>query len=147
MIEIRQYVPEDYMRIHRRAFDLATFMGFIDPHSVARNLMKGPAFTGVHDGEVIACGGIIPLWKHVGEAWVITSELVERFPFTFAKTIRRNLRLLIDTMGLDRVQTVIHADHEVSIKWAERMGFVDEGKMRKYINGHDYYRYAWIREE
>jgi hypothetical protein len=145
VIEIRQYVPSDYLRISRRAFDLTTFIGFVDPYSVAENLMKGPAFTGECNGDIIACGGIIPLWKGVGEAWVVTSELVEKFRFTFAKVVWRNLRVQIDAMELDRVQTVIHKDHKVSIKWAERMGFVSEGLMRKYISGCDFYRFAWIR--
>jgi len=50
-------------------------------------------------------------------------------------------------MDLERVQTTIDAEHEVSKAWAERMGFVNEGLMRKYIAGRDFYRYALIREK
>ena len=147
MIEIRQYIPGDYMRIMRRRFDMVTFLNFPDPYEVAVNLSKGPAFTGANSDEIIACGGIIPLWKGVGEAWVVTSPLVEKYPFTFAKIIWRRLRALTDIMDLTRVQTTVDAGHEVSIKWLERMGFVNEGEMKRYIGGRDFYRYALIKEK
>jgi RimJ/RimL family protein N-acetyltransferase len=50
-------------------------------------------------------------------------------------------------MDLDRIQTVVDAEHTVSHKWVERMGFKNEGLMRKYLGGRDFYRYALIREK
>jgi len=146
MIEIRQYVPEDYMKIQRRKFDMLTFLNFPNPKILARNLMRGPALTGFSDGEIIACGGIMPLWKGVGEAWVVTSPLVLKCSFSFVKVILRKLPIFSNILELERVQTTVDVEHTTSIKWVERMGFVREGLMHKYINGRDYYRYALIKE-
>jgi hypothetical protein len=145
MIEIRRYRPEDYMKINRRKFDLLTFLNFPDPEAISKNLGKGPAFTAIANGEIIACGGIVPFWKGVGEGWVVTSELLNLYRLTFAKTVWRLFYRLIKEMNLDRVQTTIDAENVISQAWVERMGFEYEGPMRKYIDGRTFYRYAWVR--
>jgi len=147
MIEIRHYIPEDYLRITRRKFDMVTFLNFPDPHDIAIDLARGPAFTGVNSEKIVACAGIVPMWKGVGEAWAVTSPLVERHGLFFAKEIWKRLNALIEIMELERVQTTVHVKHEKSIKWVERMGFKNEGKMEKYIGGEDFYRYALIKGE
>ena len=145
MIEVRQYVPDDYITVNRRYFDSLTIMHFPNPRSVANNLARGPAFTGLADGEIIACGGILPLWKGVGEAWVVSSELVSLYPITFAKVIWRKMKAIIEELELERVQTTVDAEHKVSQRWLERMNFKNEGVMRKFLGGRDYYRFAWIK--
>lgn len=147
MIELRSYIPEDYIKIKRKQFDLLTLLKFPDPKVMAQVLTKGPAYTGIVDGEILACGGIMPFWKGVGEAWVISSEIVCKHPLFFAKTIWRKLNILIKEMELERIQTIVDAENKISMNWVERMGFKNEGLMRKYINGKDYYRYALIRED
>jgi len=146
VIEIRPYIPGDYMKIQRRHFDSLTFMNFPNPKLIAENLARGPAFTGVADGEIIASGGILPLWKGVGEAWVVSSDLVNLYPLTFAKVIWRKLKELIKIMNFERIQTTVDIEHKVSIAWVERMGFEYEGPMRKYLAGRTYLRYAWVKE-
>jgi len=42
---VREYIPEDYMQIDRRKFDLVTFQNFTNRPAVANNLAKGIAFT------------------------------------------------------------------------------------------------------
>jgi hypothetical protein len=146
LIEIREYKPEDYMIIQRRHFDSLTFLNFPNAELVAKNLLKGQAYT-ITNGVPIACGGILPLWAGVGEGWVVTSPLVEKYPVIFAKTVWRATVELIESMDLDRIQTVVDVEHTVSHKWVERMGFKNEGLMRKYLGGRDFYRYALIREK
>lgn len=142
---LREYIPEDYMRIGRREFDLVTFQNFINPNAVATNLAKGIAFTGLVNDDVMACGGILPLWKGVGEAWVVTSPLVVSYPTFFAKTIYRKLLAIVEILRLERVQTTVDAEHTVSLGWVEWMGFKQEGLMERYIGGRDFYRYARVR--
>jgi hypothetical protein len=145
-LKVRDYKPEDYMVIHRRRFDEMTFLNFPDPEAIAKSLLRGPAYT-ITNGVPIACGGVLPLWKDVGEGWVVTSPLVEKYPVTFAKTVWRATKKLIESMDLYRIQTVVDAEHEVSQIWVERMGFENEGLMKKYLGGRDFYRYALIREK
>lgn len=145
MIKLRKYIPEDYMTINRRHFDSLTFLNFPDPKAIAINLTRGPAYT-LENGGIIACGGILPLWKGVGEVWVVSSPLVEKHPIFFAKTAWRKLFEMIKDLDLERVQSLVDAEHKVSMVWVERMGFKQEGVMRKYMNGRDFIRYAWVRE-
>ena len=147
MTEIRKYKPEDYMAIQRREFDLITFLNFPDPREIAENLANGVAFTGIVDGELITCGGIMKVWEGVGEAWIVSASSVDHYPFTFAKIVVRGLRDIIKELKLERVQTTVDSKYLVSQKWLEWMGFVNEGRMRKYINGRDFFRYALIKED
>ncbi|GAH46646.1 unnamed protein product [marine sediment metagenome] len=146
MIEIRAYTEDDYMKIQRRHFDALTFMNFPKPELVAKKFAKGIAYTIEVPEGLVASGGVLPLWKGVGEAWVVTSELVETYPILFAKTVWKKLYEIINANGIERVQTTIHKDHVISQRWAERMGFENEGLMKKYLGGEDYYRYALIKE-
>lgn len=146
--EVRDFRPDDYTRIERRRFDLITFQAVSDPGAAARLLAtRGPAFTGLVDGEVIACGGILIFWAGVGEAWVVTSDLVDRYKLFFARTVTAKLGQIIREHRLERVQAAIDAEHHASIKWVEKMGFTNEGLMRKYLGRRDFYRYALVREE
>lgn len=146
MIEIRKYQPEDFLTIKRRDFDALAFMHFPNPKAIASRLAKGPAFT-MLNGNIIACAGVLPLWKGSGEGWAVTSPLVEKYPVTFAKSVFLKITEIIEEMQLIRLQTVVDAEHTVSQNWLKRMGFKDEGLMRKYLGGRDFYRYAWIREK
>ena len=146
MIEIRAYKEDDYLNIQRRHFDALTFMNFPKPELIAKKFTKGIAYTIEAPEGLVASGGVIPLWKGVGEAWVVTSELVETYPVLFAKTVWRKLLEIISANGIERIQTTIHKDHIVSQRWVERMGFENEGLMKKYLGGEDYYRYALIKE-
>lgn len=144
MIELRPYKPSDYMSIQRRHFDSMTFLNFPNPQAIANQLAKAPAFT-LSNGQPIACGGILILWQGVGEGWVVTSPAIEEHAVFFAKTTWRMMQEIIIKNQLVRVQTLVDAEHKVSQKWVERMGFRKEGLMEKYIGGRDYFRYALIR--
>ena len=123
-----------------------TFLNMPDPLSISQFLSKGIAFTLMNEVDIVACGGIVKFWNGVGEAWVVTSHKVNLYPLSFAKTVYRKLQEIINRMDLERVQTVVDVEHITSLKWVEWMGFKKEGLMRKYINGRDFYRYAWIKE-
>jgi hypothetical protein len=146
MIKVRTYREKDYLTIQRRYFDSLTFMNFPNPELIAKKFTRGIAYTIEAPEGLVASGGVIPLWKGVGEAWVVTSDLVEKYPIFFAKTVWRKLHEILDVNGIERVQTTIHRDHMVSQRWAERMGFENEGLMRRFLGGEDYYRYALIKE-
>ena len=146
MIKIRAYIKDDYMNIQRRHFDSLTFMNFPKPELIAKRFTQGTAYTIEAMEGLVASGGVISLWKGVGEAWVVTSSLVDVYPILFAKTVWRKLYEIVNNNGIERVQTTIHKDHIISQRWAERMGFENEGLMRKFLGGEDYYRYALVKE-
>lgn len=146
-IIIREYKPEDYLAISRRKLDMMTYLNFPDPVAISQNLGKGPAFTGTSNGDIIACAGVLIFWKGVGEGWAVTSPLVEKYKLTFAKVIHEKLTEIIKNYSLERVQTVVDAEHKISQEWLKRMGFGNETPdgMRKYIGGRTYYRFSLVK--
>jgi len=145
--ELRPYQPEDYLNVSRREFDQFTFGTRGNPEIIAKQLLEGKAFTGVCEKGLIACAGVLPLWRGVAEAWCVGSPLIEYFRFSFPRVIHRKLTEIINFYQLDRLQTIVHPDFVVSQIWLKRMGFKNEGPMEKYIAGITYLRYAWIRRE
>ena len=51
----------------------------------------GPAFTILHGGEAAACGGVAVQPGATGNAWMLTSPLVERIPVAVARAVRGRL--------------------------------------------------------
>jgi len=143
MLELRKFKPEDYLEIERRKFDMLTYLQFPDSKEVASRLAKGIAYTLVNSKSIVASGGILPFWKGVGEAWMVTSGLVPEYGMSFAKTVLKMLNEY--AQGYDRIQTMVDAEHKVSLRWVEWMEFRNEGLMRKFIGGRDYYRFARVR--
>jgi hypothetical protein len=143
MVELRRFRVEDYFEIERRKFDMLTFLNFPNPKEIASRLNTGPAYTIVNSKNIIASGGIMPLWKGTGEGWVVSSNLVPEHGMFFAKTVLRMMKEY--EPEFERIQTTVDAEHKVSLRWVEWMGFKNEGLMRKYIGGRDYYRFARVR--
>ena len=149
-LELREFRVEDYLEINRRKFEMLTFLQFPDAKEVAKRLAMGPAYTIANSASIIASGGIVPFWKNVGEAWIVSSESLPQHKFYFIKTVLKKLQEL--GRNYDRIQTTIDAENVVSMKWAEWIGFECEGDpktgvglMRKFIGGRDYWRYALVR--
>jgi hypothetical protein len=143
--EVRPYKPEDYLKVSRRQFDRITFGERGEPELISKQLLQGLAFTGICERGIICCGGVLPIWKGVAEAWCTGSSLIELFRFSFSKVVRKVLIQAIKEYKLDRIQTIVDAEFTTSQLWLKRMGFEDEGAMEKYIAGRTYMRYAWIR--
>lgn len=145
MINVRTYIPNDYLLITRRRFDAITFLNFPNPRAMANTFARGEAYTMEVDGELVACGGVLPLWKGVGEVWLVASPLVERHKTAVGLAVVRKLKEM--KKKYERLQTVIDREFVLSREWAVWMGFRSEGVMKKYIDGRDYIRYAMVKEE
>lgn len=144
MIQIRKYVPQDYLEIQKRNFDALALLEFPDLNAMAWSFTRGPAFTMVN-GDIIACGGVLKLWKGVGEGWLLTSPMIERHRVAFGRAALKTINRLMDELGLERLQTMVDAEHKVSQNWLLWMEFRPEGKMYKYLGGRDFIRYAKVR--
>lgn len=123
-------------------------MGF--PNALERieiQSANGVAYTGIDEkGKVIAIGGITFLWKGVGSGWVITSELLLKHKVWTHRAIRDILDITEKTHNLHRIESIILKDHVVSMQWAERLGFKQEGLLRKYDSQkQDHWLYARVK--
>ena len=110
---------------------------------IANYAANGPAYTVLIDNEVMACGGVYIHWQGVGEAWVLTSPLVEKHMVSFHKAVKTKLQEIARDHNLHRIQCVVNQIYRRSQKWVERLGFEREGLLKYY--GPDrtsYYMYA-----
>lgn len=106
---------------------------------------NGPAYTLMAKGRVIACGGVVLIHAKAGEAWVITTDEVEKYPLLFHKTIKRGLTVIMEEFKLRRVQALVSRDWPRAGRWIERLGFSNEGLMAAFgPDGTDYIRYAKV---
>lgn len=111
--------------------------------------VAGPAFSGVaRDGRIAFCFGAVELWAHVGEAWSVTSPLVEAMPRAFHRLVLRTLDEKQRRHGCRRLQASVRQAHRTSIGWLHRLGFVYEGRMEGYgPDGAPYLRFARFRDD
>lgn len=118
-----------------------------DPETYVRVYQeRGPAFTGLVEGEIMGCAGVCLLWRGVGAAWLVTGPLVPQYPLAFHRAIRDGLQTVMESLHVWRLQADIHQGHEVSQRWVRRLGFAYEGILHKYgPDGADYVRYARVR--
>jgi len=112
----------------------------------AKLYLRGPAYTMISDRGIVACGGIMKLWRGVGDAWVLATPLLRIYPKIVTKSVRFYLHEIINNMKFERVQAVVKADFEVGHRWIKRLGFHEEGMMEKYFAGIDFVRYAIITD-
>jgi hypothetical protein len=73
------------------------------------------------------------------------TDLIQSEPIAFHKTVIALLGEQILKRKLRRVEITVKHDFEQGKKWAESLGFEQEGLLRKYgPNGEDYFMYARV---
>lgn len=105
-------------------------------------LATGACFTGVHEGRVVAIGGILPIFEGRGFLHLIVAE---GMPHQWIKLYRAARRLLEavegDYVRLEALSTFKEAD-----RWHELLGFEFEGVLRKVMpDGADARSYSIVR--
>jgi hypothetical protein len=146
-VKIRPFQMDDMLRINLREIDMRTGT-FYDSgvKCTVSAAEKGEALTLLVDDVILSIGGIVPLFPGVAEMWSLASKEVDRHPIVFHKSIIKILKFWEKQNELHRMQCKVFAGHDKSQKWLERMGFKNEGLMRKYdALKNDYYMYARVK--
>lgn len=143
------FLAEDALDIALRALDVHDLEG-TDMKALGHLMAASPiAYSLVReDGAIAGCAGVLfhPGGK-VGDVYVLTSDLVESYKFSFVKGVLWGLNRAFDVYGVVRLQTLVLTEHEVSINWLEWMGFEREGLCRKCgPNSLDRYLYAKVKK-
>jgi hypothetical protein len=146
-VEIRTFQLDDMLRINLRDIDCRTGTDFdAGVKSAVAASERGEAFTAWIEDEVMFIGGMIPLFTGVAEVWSLTGEPVALYPKAFHKAVNKMLDYWDSLYNLHRIQCKVVSEHERSREWLKRLGFQEEGLMRKYdAKGNDYYMYARVR--
>ena len=98
------------------------------------------------DGKPIGAGGVIELWPGVGHTWVLAGEVDPRFALRVVKAVLGFLDELQGSGKFHRLQADIRTGFFSAMRFAEILGFKDEGPMRGYSSDKtDYRRYSRVR--
>ena len=107
--------------------------------------VAGMAYTLLLNNQPIVSGGIFPLWNGVCEGWVISSKRIFDVKIKAAKLIRHRTDILFASNKVWRLQTTVKANFKMGLRFAEFLGFKNEGLMRGYgPDKSDYYRTAKV---
>ena len=107
--------------------------------------IPGLSFTLLHNNMPVCSGGIYPLWNGVAEGWVISSKRIFKNRIRSARLIKKRTEILCAANQIWRLQTAVKANFNTGIRFAEFLGFKNEGVMRAYgPDKSDYLRMARI---
>lgn len=127
------------MGIELDAANRALLTGF--PHA--------ECFAMLVDGTPVAAAGLTVIREGVGLVWTKQTEAVGQSGFLFRRlhaAVKKILPVVLDDMGLERVEAHAKADNVKACRWLEYFGFdLEAPRMRKFAGGEDYSLYAKVR--
>ncbi len=97
------------------------------------------------NGRVMCIWGVTRVSPGVGCAWMLTSNLVERYPKAFMRKCRQVIEGMFDRW--DVLVNLIDCRHVQSIRWAEHLGFcLEEPEVVDGFNTDDEFRGFSVRK-
>lgn len=131
---------------HLEAFAAAPVFaadGGTNPDDAVAAVTAGPAWTLCLAGRPIACGGVVLLWRGVGEAWSLSAAGLGPFALRLHRIVAARLAEAEAQYGLHRIQASVRTDNGEGRRWLARLHFWEEGEMKGYgPMGHDFMRLA-----
>ncbi len=104
-----------------------------------RFLLTTDAWTGLYEGKVVACGGIIRMWPGLAEAWIAVTPLARQHTVFLYRHVLAFLDLVTETYKLRRIEAKLCASFILARKFAHRLGFTHDALLKRYgPNGEDY---------
>lgn len=89
-------------------------------------LDNGDAATLLHDGQPLACFGILKVWHGYGEAWAILATDAIHHKKCIFRALRASLRFAIHTGQYHRIQCSVIDSFAPGKRLAEHLGFTFE---------------------
>jgi len=117
---VRKFQPEDFMAINDDLTELA-WSNVLTLEAI--RLIRGPAYTAVHSGKVIGCGGVI-INGNEGEAWGAFSRSI---PLTVALdgaiVAKDTLADIMKSWNLKRLYARARKDFKKGQRYLHFLGF------------------------
>ena len=112
---------------------------------VDRTITPELSWSGIHNGHLVGCGGIIPLWDGVAECWLVGGWRLGSHKISAVRALTATLAHQVKKQQLRRLQAVVQADWDEAVRFVEFLRFKREGLLRGYgPDGSDHYVYARI---
>ena len=134
-----------YKREHLKQMELEDAQLILGSETLERySMVVGPAKTLIIDDKIIGCGGIEPVWRGVGDAWLLLSRYLFEYPIAVGKHCKKMLPEM--SRSFHRVQALVLADFVKGVQFVNALGFEYEGIMKSYgPNREDFLRYVILR--
>ena len=103
----------------------------------------GPAFALVdNNARVLGIAGVWVIENHRANAWAIIDGEIGPDYIHFHKAVNR----FLDSAEYQRIEMAVEVNFKEAKRWAEMLGFKQEGLMHKYFaNGNDAFLYARVK--
>lgn len=135
MIKVVTTTPQHYVAIKPK-----------DSHKSEIGQIKfSDGITVVYNEEPLAIFGGFLITPDVMQGWGIVSKEVNKYPISFHRTMKDLIPYIMNKTPIRRLQISVRVDLDNGFKWANKLGFVCEGRMRNYgRDGSDYYLFARV---
>lgn len=142
-VEVIEYIPEHALQINLRKDDLEDMEG-IDLEYMSNvwntaNIKR----TILINGEIMAFMGGVYRSKTC-HTFLMTSELVEKYPMTLIKEVKKIHNDAIKEAGITAFRTFTNAYHERPLRWLEWLGY-KRGPLFKECGLNKKDRYLYMR--
>lgn len=119
----------------------AQMCGYVTDSQIALLERQESSFTGLVDGKVIGCAGVVKYWAGRGEAWAAFDPTLSRRLFC---EIRAMAYRFFEVAPFHRIEAVVVKDFEPGCRFAESLGFKIEAPLLKgyFPGGIDAVLYA-----
>lgn len=111
-------------------------------HEIEHGAMSDPmgkAWTAVHDGLPVCCGGLIPVSDGRAFCWAVLDQDAGPHMLALTRAIRVHLR----ASGFDHIVMAVERDFEAGHRWAALLGFRRGNLAPGFLFGRDAWIYEW----
>ncbi len=96
--------------------------------------LAGPSFSAWAGPDIIAAAGVVEFWPGRAQVWALMSSRITEYGGLVHRRVVRYLK----QHPVKRLECIIDPRFPDSSRWAERLGFVFESKMKAYgVHGQD----------
>lgn len=101
------------------------------------------SFAGIHEGKVLAVGGVMELWENRALVWL----MVDRHAGPHFVSIHKAVKRLLDAVPYPRLEADTPCEFEPGHRWLKMLGFeLEAPRMRSYrVDGGDSALYARVK--
>jgi hypothetical protein len=105
----------------------------------------GPAFTGLVDGHIVACGGFVNQWPGRAIGWIDIAPTAGRHFAAIHKACMRFFKS--EACNYRRIETYVR-ENAIAIRWHWQMGFICEAWLPAFFpDGSAAFLFALLRDE
>ena len=135
------YRPEHLLDLDLRDYEKDNYKGHIEEYLeyVDINTVDGLTWSGIGYGKVVVIFGFRPMWRAVGEVWLLPGHGIERHAISVLRGARKILSNVIHDFELKRLQIAVSTRNDTAYRFAKSLYFEEEAVMSNYgPEGADY---------